>query len=221
MSTETEFYHNNGFVVLKGVLDERLLSQMREAFDLASAGETPADWPVKFRADKFMQLYEPARLLLKSAQTEWRQMLETLGTRIVSLRAKVHGDQLFYRPPKCSIGTPFHQDAAYFSHFDAEKLRPQYMTAWVPLRDVSASQSCLEIIPSSHLGGLVRFRPHSKGESPFQDGHIESEADVSKAVALPVAYGSVILFDGLLLHGSGANESELPRISVSTHFSVG
>ena len=82
---------------------------------------------------------------------------------------------------------------------------------WVPLIDLPPELGPLEIVPGSHLDGLVTSEVVDNfgkvDESYLQDKTFES---------LPVSAGDVVVFSSFLVHRSGTNSS--PDIRWSCHF---
>jgi hypothetical protein len=84
------------------------------------------------------------------------------------------------------------------------------VVAWVPLADVSTELGALEIVPASHLGGLV------DAEMVDGYGNVRDEVDDAAMVSVEVQRGDALFFSTFLLHRSGTNVSE--HIRWSCHF---
>ena len=82
---------------------------------------------------------------------------------------------------------------------------------WVPLIDLPPELGPLEVVPGSHLDGLVTSEVVDNfgkvDESYLRDKTFES---------LPVSAGDVVMFSSFLVHRSGTNSS--PDIRWSCHF---
>jgi ectoine hydroxylase-related dioxygenase (phytanoyl-CoA dioxygenase family) len=100
---------------------------------------------------------------------------------------------------------PWHQDwsCCWRAHTD------ELATCFVYLDDADLANGCLQVIPGSHLGRPIH---------PFRgDGHFEvdpSVIDASAAVPVPLAAGDMIVFDPYLLHVSDLNRGQTPRRAI-------
>ena len=98
---------------------------------------------------------------------------------------------------------PFHQD---FLNLPTKARR---LIVWVPLAEVTENDGPLVVIPGSHKGGYrqwkrVRGATHNKRLSITKD---EGELCIS----IPMRAGDVLIFDPMLVHGSGPSHSGHPR----------
>ncbi|MCC7086840.1 MAG: phytanoyl-CoA dioxygenase family protein [Pirellulales bacterium] len=82
---------------------------------------------------------------------------------------------------------------------------------WLPLVDLPAELGPLEVVPGSHLDGLVTSEVVS-GFGKVDDRYLEEK----KFISLPCAVGDVVVFSSFLVHRSGTNS--VPAIRWSCHF---
>ena len=107
--------------------------------------------------------------------------------------------------------TPWHQDAAgLLPRADDTHM----ITVWFPLQDVRSDSGCLQVVPGSHQGGVVRHCVRDSG--PGTRGlHIpERLFEVERAVPVPMRRGDVLIFHRFLIHSSMENHSDVSRWSV-------
>ncbi|KAL8965907.1 MAG: hypothetical protein Q9183_003622, partial [Haloplaca sp. 2 TL-2023] len=104
---------------------------------------------------------------------------------------------------------------------------PSAITFWYALEDTTIENGCLCVAPGSHLTEPLRQKlvKDKKGQPTFVDLRspvwAKEAVDKSDAAAgkdheykpLEVKKGTLILFDGNLLHKSGINKSEKNRTS--------
>ena len=115
-------------------------------------------------------------------------------------------DKLNFKRPG---GSPFpwHQDAPYWafgcSHVD------QLASMQIYLDDATIDNGCLWVIPGSHDKGHIK--------APAKDGDLQRlYTDIGNIADLPFApvvapAGSVIFFDGYIVHGSKSNRTDASR----------
>ena len=84
------------------------------------------------------------------------------------------------------------------------------VVVWVPLMDLERPLGPLEVIPGSHIGGLL--------DAEMKDGygHLGTSAEESAFQPVDVELGDVLFFSSLLVHRSGTNVTR--SIRWSCHF---
>ncbi|WP_309713023.1 phytanoyl-CoA dioxygenase family protein [Armatimonas sp.] len=119
---------------------------------------------------------------------------------------------LFVKPPTFQ-GQAWHQDEIYIPTRDRSLIG-----AWIALDDATIENGCLWVIPGSHkLGYLYPQRDHNDIEE-HDFGKQSYGFDESLAVPVEVPVGSVVFFNGYLLHKSHKNRSEIYRRVLVSHY---
>lgn len=95
---------------------------------------------------------------------------------------------------------PFHQDGGYGA------LEPMVdCTVWMPLVDTDERNGALQVVPGSQRLGLLEHG--QAGVNPVLREAVAGEG----AVCVPLEAGCAVAFSGLLLHGSGPNQTDAAR----------
>ncbi len=230
---EREAYAERGFVVRQRVLDEARLGPLREAVEdiharIAAAAETAerTDWvddkryqdllgsTVKWewaRGSRDIRSMEPFRHL--DARVEdliddprlWRPLCALLDCKEVSLFT----DKLNFKRPS---GSPFpwHQDTPYWA-FGCPHVE-RLSSLQVYLDDATVDNGCLWVLPGSHRHGfLPKFEDRGVLGRLYTD--LDALGDV-EPTAIEAPAGSVIYFQGHLVHGSQRNRSAASRRAI-------
>jgi ectoine hydroxylase-related dioxygenase (phytanoyl-CoA dioxygenase family) len=97
-------------------------------------------------------------------------------------------------------GNAWHQDEAFVPTRDRS-----LCTAWIALDEATVANGCLRFIPGSHTAGVIY--PRRRHNNPALDREEESYGfpAVENEVAIPLAPGSAVFFNGYLVHGSYQN----------------
>lgn len=108
---------------------------------------------------------------------------------------------LFVKPPGFQ-GQAWHQDEVYIPTRDRSLIG-----AWIAIDDATVENGCLWIVPGSHRTGFAY--PQAAHENPEEfDFAPESYGfDDSLEIPVEVKSGSVVFFNGYLLHRSKRNRS--------------
>jgi uncharacterized protein YndB with AHSA1/START domain len=127
-------------------------------------------------------------------------------------RTKCMQSMLFFKPPGLQ-GQAWHQDERFIPTRDRS-----LVGAWIALDDATIDNGCIWVLPGSHRTGMIHpTRPHSRVEE-FDHSDEAYGFDESAAVPVEVRAGSVVFFNGYLLHRSFRNRSNGTRMALVNHY---
>jgi phytanoyl-CoA hydroxylase len=118
-----------------------------------------------------------------------------------------HSSKLMCKPAKGGRRKPWHQDFAYW-----DDMQPRQVTVWGAIDPATRENGCIQVIPGSHLEGLV---PHHQAEDFMID---EGRIDERRVVFAEMNPGDVLFFNVLMLHASAPNISDKPRLATIIDF---
>jgi hypothetical protein len=119
---------------------------------------------------------------------------------------------LFVKPPNFQ-GQAWHQDEIYIPTRDRSLIG-----AWIAIDDATVENGCLWILPGSHRTGyLYPQRPHNNPDE-FDFAEESYGFDESGEVPVEVKAGTVVFFNGYLLHRSRKNHSRMYRRVLVNHY---
>lgn len=128
--------------------------------------------------------------------------------------------QVIFKPPGIGGEVRWHQDASFF------ETEPQTVTTfWFALEDATRDNGCLWVQPGGQRGPL-RERFVRKGDRLDMEAldatpWPRAGGDAAEGVPLEVAAGTLVVFHGLLPHGSAANRSPVSRMACTLHVTDG
>jgi ectoine hydroxylase-related dioxygenase (phytanoyl-CoA dioxygenase family) len=152
----------------------------------------------------------------------YQPVLSTIAARLVGTNElRLWESELFFKPPqrqsaKAAIG--WHTDRAYWMTCTSEEM----VSVWIPFHDCPLEMGPLTVVDGSHLWTDVDHNDPALRAvlNPDLDGRearlLEGRRAVRK-VAFELKKGQVSFHHTRLLHASGFNHSNRPRISVSLH----
>lgn len=133
-----------------------------------------------------------------------------VAARIVGDTPHMFQDMALIKPPGGGREKPWHQDKAYF----ALKADAPVVGVWIALDPATAENGCMHVIPGSHREGpMVHFK---RRDWQLCDTTVETARDVM----VPLAPGGLLLFDGLIHHGTPANRTQDRRRAVQFHYTA-
>ena len=101
---------------------------------------------------------------------------------------------------------PLHQDDGY-GRLDP----PLDVTVWTALTDTDEDNGCLQIVPGSHLQGVL---DHGRAEA----NRALREVHAAGPIPVPLPSGHAVLFTGLTVHGSGPNHADQIRVGMHARY---
>ena len=134
---------------------------------------------------------------------------EVLGPDIL-----VWSSQWFAKLPRDRAFVSWHQDATYWG-----LTPPNVSTAWIALSVSNTANGCLRVIPGTHRGELLPQRETYGANNMLSRGQeIAVTVDETQAVDLELRPGQFSLHHVGIVHGSGPNESDGPRIGLAVRY---
>lgn len=126
----------------------------------------------------------------------------------------VWSSQWFPKFPHDRSFVSWHQDAAYWGLSP-----PNVVTAWIALTGSTRANGCMCVIPGTHRGEpLPQRETYAEANMLSRGQEIAVDVDVGKSVALELGAGEFSLHDIGIVHGSGPNESNAPRIGLAVRY---
>ena len=119
---------------------------------------------------------------------------------------------LFVKPPEFQ-GQAWHQDEIYIPTRDRSLIG-----AWIALDDATVENGCLWVIPGSNKTGYL-YPQHAHGDpDEFDTGDQSYGFDTTTEAPVEVEAGTVVFFNGYLLHRSARNRSSIYRRVLVNHY---
>lgn len=209
---QIQFYHRNGYLLLKSVFTREEAQYLREEAHalIARLAQVYSEEGIDATWGSAREVTQLPTQLLHCHNAQYhsaafaRVMLDPrLTDRIADLigeNIQLHHTKLFIKPPEKGAPFPLHQDYPYFPH---EK--HTMLAAIVHLDDAPVEKGCVCVVPGSHRLGPLPHRAEGGWHLPLEQYPLES------AVPIPAEAGDVVVFSYLTVHGSGVNTSNEAR----------
>ncbi len=141
-----------------------------------------------------------------AALAEHDALLALVSRLMAGRKPRLFQDMALLKPPG-GREKPWHQDKAYFNIDPSEPV----VGLWIALDEATVETGCMHLIPGSHREGPVLH---------FQrrDWQICDSSVTGKQVAAPLPPGGVLIFDGLIHHGTPPNRSPHRRRALQYHY---
>lgn len=197
---ELASFKENGYLILRNVLTETGLDQMRSECMTAWNKEKESFDPTKtwLQNSLLVNIHHQAPAV-KNYYFEGPMV--DVASQLIGPNIKGATSQLTFK--MCGNTKPFgwHQDNGY------GELEPyNALTTLTALDDTDRGNGCLWLIPGSHKGGQVRVLQTE--EQKKSKAEIIVEADDSLAVPMEMNAGDALIFSCWMLHKSDGNYSK-------------
>jgi phytanoyl-CoA hydroxylase len=202
-------YHRDGYVVLADALSAAQVGALREEAVRICRGELGAvegvqppgaDEPDEVVVRRYLCIHFPHKLSELMREMLAHPRVVGALTQLIGPDVKAMQSMLFIKS-EGKPGQAWHQDELFIPTRDRS-----LTAAWIALDDATVENGCLWVLPGSHRPGVLY--PDRDHHDPRFDCEVEAYAFPYRdkdAVAVEVPAGSVVVFNGYLLHRSLPN----------------
>jgi ectoine hydroxylase-related dioxygenase (phytanoyl-CoA dioxygenase family) len=204
-------YRRHGYVVVDGALSAEDVARLNdEATDICRGrrgevrGVTPAapDLPDADVIEQYLCIHFPHKISSVLEEALAHPALVGPLTRLIGPNVKCMQSMLFIKAAG-KPGQAWHQDEFFIPTRDRSLLG-----AWIALDDATVENGCLWVIPGSQRQGII-WPQHIQDDQRFDctgeaGGFPYSDDD---AVPVEMSAGSIVFFNGYLLHRSLPNRA--------------
>jgi ectoine hydroxylase len=202
-------YHEDGFVFLRKLFDDRETDLLRRAMEQDPAIRDHS----LLRAD---QEGGATRISLWNRAGDSIYGLAARSERVVDTAEALIGEPVYHFQSKLTAKEPrvggaweWHQDYGYWYYNGC--LEPKMLSIMIALDRTDAENGCLKVVRGSHkLGRLdhVQLTPGQNTTDPERMPHILAKHETVDCVLEP---GDAVIFHGNTLHRSDQNRSDRRR----------
>ena len=224
---EVKGFVDNGFHVGEGLISAAELEELktdmvklaRGGYPCKSLQPLPAAMTDREILENILCLHQPHFLSPVMRKFAEHPLICSMLSRITAAHlphwdgsVKCMQTMLFVKPPG-KQGQAWHQDERYIPTRDRSLIG-----AWIAIDDATIENGCLWVVPGSQQSGYLfptkdHGQPHEYDSSDMAIGF-----DDTKAVPVEVKAGSVVFFNGYLLHKSLKNRSQIFRRALVSHY---
>ncbi len=209
--TQVEYYYDNGYLVVKKVLNAEEVAELRSVTDEfveKSAGVTSNDDVFDLEPShspenpRLRRLKNPADQHPVYDKTLRHDKILDIVAQLIGSSIRCNGQKLNMKLPQGGSPVEWHQDWAFHPHTNDDLL-----AVGVALDDANQENGCLLVLPGTHKGRILDHH---------QDGHFvgavtEPEFVSGGAVPVVLEAGDISIHHVRVLHASMPNTSDKPR----------
>ncbi len=205
MASIKEEYDRNGYVIVRNVLDQNLISESRQHINWLlekNPGVRPEHLHHTLIADDpfWVRLIKDDRLL-------------DVAEKFIGPDIALFASHYICKPPKDGQAVLWHQDGSYWP------LEPMdVVTLWLAVDDSVPENGCMRVIPGTHALDLQELQERHDVPNVLDSAVDPSMVDESKAVNVELNPGDVSIHHPNIIHGSNANTSDKWRRGLTIRY---
>ncbi len=224
-----EVYRSQGFLAINHAFTADEVEAAKQGLCDLAMGRKPAFQHIQFEAavrDRLDELSAEERLdgirkLMWFCEHDERlghmsshaKLLDVVSRLMGGQTPKCFQEMALSKPPRIGREKPWHQDAAYFD------LAPQadVVGVWIALDEATIANGCMRVLAGGNQIGPVHH--WQRRDWQICDTDIEKLHDKKHPVlAVPLKPGGLMMFNGLLPHGTPQNTTGERRRALQFHY---
>lgn len=224
---ECQFFIENGYLVVPNLLSDNEIKELRQDTVTLARGEYECD-NMKPLPDSVTDEEAIGRVLCIHqphfvSETIEKYVKHPKICGILSQITAAHlpfwdgsvkcmQSMLFVKPPNFQ-GQAWHQDEIYIPTRDRSLIG-----AWIAMDDATVENGCLWVLPGSHRQGYLYPQRNHENPDEFDFAQESYGFDGSEEVPVEVTTGTLVFFNGYLLHRSRKNRGNTFRRVLVNHY---
>lgn len=218
MKVDQFFFEENGYVVVKNMIDAEEVASLLEDYDKMVTGQIPMkgfnglEAKVDEKNMKVVQIANPSQNYEKWKHHSYLKKALHIAKQLAGDDIEYKYDQIIYKPPYNPVETSWHQDAAYWKNSERSAV-----TCWLALTPAFLENGGMRFIPGSHREEILNHEllGSSKG---INDALGIPNMNESRAISHVLLPGDASFHHHKTIHGTNANNTQMPRCALITHF---
>ena len=210
---QIDFYHENGFLGVEGVLNEAEVAELRRVTDefveksrAFSENTDVFDLEPGHSAEKprLRRLKDPIKQHPLYDATLRHPAITGIVSQLIGPNLRTNGNKLNMKYANFGSPVEWHQDWAFYPHTNDDLL-----AVGVCIDPMTLENGALYVIPGSHKGPVLDH--HSKSRGVFVGAVTDEDFTTAGAVPITLKAGGISIHHVRALHGSAPNTSPIPR----------
>ena len=224
---EIQSFIENGYLVVPNLLSESEIEELRQDTTTLARGGYPCDslkpLPESVTDDeaigRILCIHQPHFVSEVIEKYVKHPKICGILSQITAAHlpywdgsVKCMQSMLFVKPPNFQ-GQAWHQDEIYIPTRDRSLIG-----AWIAMDDATVENGCLWVLPGSHRQGYLYPQRNHENPDEFDFAQESYGFDGSSEVPVEVTTGTLVFFNGYLLHRSRKNRGNTYRRVLVSHY---
>lgn len=212
---EVERFQRDGYVHLRGVLDETEVAGIEAVYErflrreIAVEGRDFCDMSGDYSRDaadfSIVNVMLPRRYYPAWQGNIYERRAASIAAQLQGEDLVVDYDQLLAkRPGRDDAVFPWHQDMGYW----LPTADPRTATCWLAIDDSTVANGCMRFVAGSHLEATLRPHRPVKGDRDTSHALVAVVDEARDPIhVVPIRRGDITVHNERVVHGSGGNTS--------------
>lgn len=224
---ECQFFIENGYLVVPNLLSDKEIEELRQDTVTLARGEYECDnmkpLPNSVTDEeaigRVLCIHQPHFVSETIEKYVKHPKICGILSQITAAHlpfwdgsVKCMQSMLFVKPPNFQ-GQAWHQDEIYIPTRDRSLIG-----AWIAMDDATVENGCLWVLPGSHRQGYLYPQRNHENPDEFDFAQESYGFDGSEEVPVEVTTGTLVFFNGYLLHRSRKNRGDTFRRVLVNHY---
>jgi ectoine hydroxylase-related dioxygenase (phytanoyl-CoA dioxygenase family) len=212
---QLSFYRENGYLAGVKILNDEQLEVLRgELAELIDPAHPGHELFYEFNANESA---DPSQVLfhalgawrIKPALHDllWHPAFVVPATQMLGGAVRFWHDQIFYKPAHHGGVVIWHQDYSYWTR----TVPVAHISCWIGLDDSTRANGCVHYVPGSHRWPLLPRASFANRMDAIVESLAPEQQEQFKPVPIELKAGECSFHHPLMVHGSYANETAVPR----------
>jgi ectoine hydroxylase-related dioxygenase (phytanoyl-CoA dioxygenase family) len=213
---QVRFYEENGYLPGVRMLDDAQIEALRaELQEFFTPGHDGAELWYEYHTN---ESGDPNQVLFHALgawrikpgfhDMLWNPRFTVAASQLLGGRVRFWHDQLFCKPARHGGVVAWHQDYSYWT-----RTKPMaHLTCWIGLDDSTVANGAVHYVPGSHRWDLLPITGLAGNMEAIREVLTPAQWErFIHPVAVELKKGECVFHHPLMVHGSFANRTEMPR----------
>ncbi len=209
-------FHEDGIIILRNFFPKKLMNLINKKLDSFILKETKklknSKRFINFTEGNIVNSFHKMDNLGLIKRIKKNAKLIKIIEKLFSEKIVEMGSELFAKPPKKGLASPFHQDNFYFCLDNAKAV-----TVWIALEEASKKNGGVEYFLGSHKGGLLNHIPSYAPGSSQKIDNLNILKKYKRKIP-KLNKGDCMIHHSMIVHGSNVNKSSKSRKGLTVRF---
>ncbi|HSE36085.1 MAG TPA: phytanoyl-CoA dioxygenase family protein, partial [Blastocatellia bacterium] len=137
----------------------------------------------------------------------WNPVFVDAAAQLLEGPVRFWHDQIFYKPAHHGGVVIWHQDYSYWTR----TVPMAHISCWIGLDDSTRANGCVHYVPGSHRWPLLPRASFANRMEAIVESLAPAQREQFKPVPIELKAGECSFHHPLMVHGSYANETAVPR----------
>ncbi len=209
-------FEKNGFIIIRNFFSKKTMDSINEKLDSFIKKESSKirnkDKLTNFVDKKVLNSFHKMDSLSYVKDIKKNKELIGIIENLFSEKIVDMGSELFAKPSRKGLASPYHQDNFYFCLNNAKAV-----TVWIALEKANKSNGGVEYFVGSHKGKLLSHVPSFSPGSSQKVKNLDNLKKYKKKIP-NLGKGDCMIHHSMIVHGSGINKSSKSRKGLTVRF---